>query len=92
MSPVFIAREKFRAPLTVSNEQTCHSLTSPPTTKPVESSRKPDPFTITPVARTAKTRSVRSRQQTGKTSNKPPEKLPRSRLVNFNLMHSYARN
>lgn len=29
MSPVFIAREKFRAPLTVSNEQTCHSLTSP---------------------------------------------------------------
>ncbi|XJL50653.1 hypothetical protein AB2E22_26700, partial (plasmid) [Escherichia coli] len=28
------------------------SLTLPPTTKPVESSRKPDPFTITPVVRT----------------------------------------
>ncbi|EBX0922829.1 hypothetical protein CMV42_23670 [Escherichia coli] len=27
------------------------SLTLPPTTKPVESSRKTDPFTITPVVR-----------------------------------------
>lgn len=35
-------------------------------------------------------RSARSRQQTGKNSNKPPEKPPRSRLINFNLMHIYA--
>ncbi|MEH5638387.1 hypothetical protein PO573_24560, partial [Escherichia coli] len=47
-------------------------------------------FTITSVARTAETRSVRSRQQTGKNGNKPPEKLPRSHPVNFNHMHSYA--
>ncbi|MCG2921901.1 hypothetical protein KZ305_27840, partial [Escherichia coli] len=47
-------------------------------------------FTITSVARTAETRSVRSRQQTGKNGNKPPEKLPRSHPINFNHMHSYA--
>ncbi|WP_214295411.1 hypothetical protein, partial [Escherichia coli] len=42
------------------------------------------------IVRTAKTRSVRSRQQTGKNGNKPPEKLPRSRLINFNRMNTYA--
>lgn len=35
-------------------------------------------------------RSARSRQQTGKNDNKPPEKPPRSHLINFNLMHIYA--
>ncbi|WP_208483091.1 hypothetical protein, partial [Escherichia coli] len=33
---------------------------------------------------------ARSRQQTGKNGNKPPEKLPRSRLINFNRMNTYA--
>ncbi len=42
------------------------------------------------IVRTAKTRSARSRQQTGKNGNKPPEKLPRSRLINFNRMNTYA--
>lgn len=42
------------------------------------------------IVRTTEMRSARSRQQTGKNGNKPPEKPPRSRLINFNLMHIYA--
>lgn len=42
------------------------------------------------IVRTAEMRSARSRLLTGKNGNKPPEKLPRSHLINFNRMHSYS--
>ncbi|QKB15026.1 hypothetical protein E3159_28370 (plasmid) [Escherichia coli O157:H7] len=42
------------------------------------------------IVRTAEIRSARSRLLTGKNGNKPPEKLPRSHLINFNRMHSYS--
>ncbi|TEV82517.1 hypothetical protein E2127_26435, partial [Escherichia coli] len=50
-SPLY-SRDNLGGEARISGAFVFQSLTLPPTTKPVESSRKPDPFTITPVVRT----------------------------------------
>lgn len=67
------------------------SLTLHPTANPVEPSRKPDPFTITPVVRPLKTPSVafwrKKRKKTRKHQAKPEKRV---RIV-FMALHNYAR-
>ncbi len=67
------------------------SLTLHPTANPVEPSRKPDPFTITPVVRPLKTPSVafwrKKRKKTRKHQAKPEKRV---RIV-FRALHNYAR-
>ncbi|HBY0258609.1 TPA: hypothetical protein MIN97_27205 [Klebsiella pneumoniae] len=56
-SPLY-SRDNLGGETRISGAFVFQSLTLPPTANPVEPSRKTDPFTITPVKRTAKTRSI----------------------------------
>ncbi len=67
------------------------SLTLPPTTKPVEPSRKSDPFTITPVVRTAKTPSIAFWRKKHKKTRKHQAKPEKRVRIVFMSLHNYSR-